>query len=77
MADYSRNLRKERDDGKSLDTAFIQVDDAGREGKKSDGKRGRGVAGKNPFVAAVARGDKGHPFTIRFSQVGPFFPLPR
>lgn len=51
---------RERDDSKPL-TGSIQGDDAFWGGERRGGKRGRGAAGKTPFVAAVAcGGDGGH-----------------
>src|SRR5690554_6249379 len=44
---------RERDDEKLLSGA-VQVDDAYWGGQRRGGKRGRGAAGKTPFVAAVA-----------------------
>ena len=44
---------RERDDGTPL-SGLVQVDDAYWGGERRGGKRGRGAAGKTPFVAAVA-----------------------
>ena len=39
---------------------------------KKTGKRGRGAAGKAPFLAAVSHNDKGHPIYMRMSKVKAF-----
>ena len=43
---------RERDDSKPL-IGSVQVDDAFWCGERRGGKRGRGAAGKTPFVAGV------------------------
>ncbi len=45
-------VMKERDE-RVPPGGIVQVDDAYRGGERSGGKRGRGAAGKTPFVAAV------------------------
>ena len=62
---------KKADDAKPL-RGFVQIDDVYWGGKKSGCKRGRGAAGKTPFVAALKRNRKGHPIFIRFSRVSGF-----
>jgi len=50
----------ERDAKKQL-SGRIEVDDAYNGGGRSGGKRGRGAAGKTPFVAAVETTPDGKP----------------
>ena len=64
-------VMKKADDTKPL-KGLVQIDDVYWGGKKSGGKRGRGAAGKSPFVAALQCNDKGHPIFIRFSRVAGF-----
>ena len=42
-----------RDEGKPPMSGRVEIDDAYLGGARSGGKRGRGAAGKTPFVAAV------------------------
>ncbi len=58
---------KSADDSLRLED-LIELDDAYWGGKKS-GKLGRGVTGKNPFLAAVSHNVKGHPIHMRMSKV--------
>jgi hypothetical protein len=51
----------ERDQDKPLTGERIEVDDAYIGGERSGGKRGRGSAGKTPFVAAVETTAEGKP----------------
>ncbi|MGB3225386.1 MAG: IS1595 family transposase [Desulforhopalus sp.] len=51
---------------------LVQVDDVYWGSKKTGCKRGRGAAGKTPFVAALQRNEHGHPIFIRFSRVNGF-----
>jgi hypothetical protein len=51
----------ERDQDKPLTGERIEVDDAYIGGERSGGKRGRGSAGKTPFVAAVETTAEGRP----------------
>ena len=44
---------EERDAGKPRMQGRVEMDDAYLGGVRSGGKRGRGAAGKTPFVAAV------------------------
>ena len=62
---------KKADDRKPL-RGLVQIDDVYWGGKKTGGKRGRGAAGKTPFVAALSRNTKGHPEFIRLSRVSGF-----
>jgi len=39
---------------------------------KKSGKRGRGAAGKTPFLAAFSYNDKGHPVYMRMSKISSF-----
>ena len=42
-------------------TGRVELDDAYLGGERSGGKRGRGVPGKTPSVAAVETNGEGHP----------------
>jgi transposase-like protein len=64
-------VMKERDDSRPLE-GIIQLDDAYWGGEHRGGKRGRGAAGKTPFVAAVATNQQGHPIAMRFTKVKGF-----
>ena len=59
---------KEHDDNQSL-SGNIQMDDAYLGGERPGGKRGRGAAGKTPFVAAVQTNGDGHPIAMRLSKL--------
>lgn len=61
----------ERDEEKPL-AGFIEVDDAYLGGERSGGKRGRGAAGKTPFIAAVETTVTGQPTRIKLSVVKGF-----
>ena len=61
----------ERDHGKKL-SGFIELDDAYLGGERSGGKRGRGAAGKTPFVAAVETTGEGQPTRIKLAVVKGF-----
>jgi hypothetical protein len=50
----------------------IEIDDAYRGGERSGGKRGRGAAGKQPFVAAVETTAARRPRRLRLSLVKGF-----
>jgi hypothetical protein len=50
----------------------IEIDDAYRGGERSGGKRGRGAAGKQPFVAAVETRAERRPRRLRLSLVKGF-----
>jgi hypothetical protein len=58
----------ERDQDKPLTGERIEVDDAYIGGERSGGKRGRGSAGKTPFVAAVETTAEGRPVRVKFSR---------
>ena len=60
-----------RDAGKQL-TGRVELDDAYLGGERTGGKRGRGAAGKTPFVAAVETTPDGRPVRIRLSRVNGF-----
>ncbi|GKR04411.1 MULTISPECIES: IS1595 family transposase [Aeromonas] len=62
---------KEADDRHPLH-GIIQLDDAYWGGERRGGKRGRGAAGKTPFVAAVALNEVGHPIAMRMTVVSGF-----
>jgi transposase-like protein len=57
----------ERDSGKPL-SGKVEMHDAYWGGKRK-GKRGRGSAGKTPFVAAVEKNADGHPQSIKLQVV--------
>src|SRR5215212_634759 len=61
----------ERDAGKRL-SGRIEIDDAYLGGERHGGKRGRGSAGKTPFVAAVETTAEGKPIRLKFSRVANF-----
>jgi len=61
----------ERDEDKPL-SGFIEVDDAYLGGERSGGKRGRGAAGKTPFIAAVETTEEGNPTRIKLSVIKGF-----
>ena len=48
------------------------MDDAYLGGRRSGGKRGRGAAGKTPFVAAVSTGPEGRPRKLKLAPVRGF-----
>jgi len=50
----------------------VEMDDAHLGGERSGGKRGRGAAGKTPFVAAVETTAERKPKRLRFSVVKGF-----
>jgi hypothetical protein len=62
---------RERDDSKPL-TGSVQIDDAFWGGERRGGKRGRGAAGKTPFVAAVACSADGRPLMMRMTPLKGF-----
>jgi ribosomal protein L37AE/L43A len=64
-------VMKERDDSKPLQ-GNIQIDDVYWGGEKHGGKRGRGAAGKTPFVATVQTNEKGDPIAMRMTRVDGF-----
>jgi transposase-like protein/ribosomal protein L37AE/L43A len=64
-------VMKNADDAMPLN-GLVMIDDVYWGGKKQGCKRGRGAAGKTPFVAALSRNEEGHPIHIRFSRVAGF-----
>ncbi|MCY4593037.1 MAG: IS1595 family transposase [Alphaproteobacteria bacterium] len=50
-----------RREGETALTGRVEMDDASLGGVRSGGKRGRGAAGKTPFVAAVSASAHGRP----------------
>ena len=61
----------ERDHEQKL-SGFIELDDAYLGGERTGGKRGRGAAGKTPFVAAVETTGEGCPTRIKLAVVKGF-----
>jgi transposase-like protein len=59
-----KQVMLERDASKQL-TGRVEIDDAYLGGERSGGKRGRGAAGKTPFVAAVETTPDGKPVRIK------------
>ena len=59
-------------DEKVLIGGIIQLDDVYWGGESRGGKRGRGAAGKTPFVAAVAVDEKGHPTKMKMTVIDGF-----
>ena len=64
-------VMKERDDSRPL-TGRIQIDDVYWGGERRNGKRGRGAAGKTPFLAAVQTNEHGHPVAMRMTRLKGF-----
>ena len=50
----------------------VEMDDAYLGGRRSGGKRGRGAAGKTPFVAAVSTNAEGRPRKLKLAPVRGF-----
>jgi len=69
-----QHAMKVADDSRPLE-GLVELDDVYWGGKSKGGKRGRGAPGKTPFLAAVARNEKGHPIHIRLSKVESFTSL--
>jgi len=61
----------ERDAAKQL-TGRVELDDAYLGGARPGGKRGRGAAGKTPFVAAVETTPEGQPVRLKLRRVAAF-----
>ena len=61
----------ERDAKKHL-AGRVAIDDAYIGGERSGGKRGRGAAGKTPFVAAVETISDGKPICVKLRRVAGF-----
>src|SRR6185369_7185138 len=66
-----KQVMLERDATKHL-TGRIEIDDAYLGGERSGGKRGRGAAGKTPFVAAVETTEEGKPVRLKLRRVTSF-----
>ena len=61
-----------RREGETRLSGRVEMDDAYLGGRRSGGKRGRGAAGKTPFVAAVSTGPEGRPRKLKLSPVRGF-----
>ena len=66
-----KQVMLERDASKRL-TGRVEIDDAYVGGRRSGGKRGRGAAGKTPFVAAVETTSEGKPVRLKLRRVAGF-----
>ena len=66
-----KQVMLERDASRQL-TGRVEIDDAYLGGERSGGKRGRGAAGKTPFVAAVEITPVGKPVRIKLGRVSAF-----
>ena len=58
-----------RREGETRLTGRVEMDDAYLGGVRSGGKRGRGAAGKTPFVAAVSTSPEGRPRKLKLTPV--------
>ena len=61
-----------RREGETALTGRVEMDDASLGGVRSGGKRGRGAAGKTPFVAAVSTSVQGRPRKRKLAPVKGF-----
>ena len=61
-----------RREGETALTGRVEMDDAYLGGVRSGGKRGRGAAGKTPFVAAVSTSPEGRPRKLKLAPVKGF-----
>ena len=61
-----------RREGETPLTGRVEMDDAYLGGMRSGGKRGRGAAGKTPFVAAVSTSPEGRPRKLKLAPVKGF-----
>ena len=61
-----------RREGETALTGRVEMDDAYLGGVRSGGKRGRGAAGKTPFVAAVSTSPEGRPRKVKLVPVKGF-----
>jgi hypothetical protein len=61
-----------REAGKPKLAGRVEIDDAYLGGERSGGKRGRGAAGKTPFVAAVETTPERRPRRLRLTVVEGF-----
>ncbi len=50
----------------------MEIDDASLDGETAGGKRGRGAAGKTPFVVAAQIREDGRPERLRLSPLQGF-----
>ncbi len=66
-----KQVMLERSASKKLD-GRVEVDDAYVGGERTGGKRGRGAAGKTPFVAAVETTPEGKPVRLKLHRVSGF-----
>ncbi len=62
---------KETDDKHPIG-GIVQLDDVYWGGERRGGKRGRGAAGKTPFVAAVALNEQGRPIRMKMTVLDGF-----
>ena len=61
-----------RREGEMRLSGRVEMDDAYLGGRRSGGKRGRGAAGRTPFVAAVSSNPKGRARKLKLAQVRGF-----
>ena len=61
-----------RREGETALSGRVEMDDAYLGGVRSGGKRGRGAAGKTPFVAAVSTSPEGRPRKVKLAPVKGF-----
>ena len=61
-----------RREGETRLSGRVEMDDAYLGGRRCGGKRGRGAAGKTPFVAAVSTGPEGRPRKLQLAPVRGF-----
>ena len=61
-----------RREGETALTGRVEMDDAYLGGVRSGGKRGRGAAGKTPFVAAVSTSPEGRPRKLKLAPLKGF-----
>ena len=66
-----KQVMLERDASRQL-IGRVEIDDAYLGGERSGGKRGRGAAGKTPFVAPVEISRDGKPVRIKLGRVSAF-----
>jgi transposase-like protein len=70
MKQKIQHVMKSADDRLRLEN-LVELDDVCWGGKKM-WKRGRGAAGKTPFLAAFSHNDKGHSVYMRMSKISSF-----
>ena len=61
-----------RREGETALSGRVEMDDAYLGGVRSGGKRGRGAAGKTPFVAAISTSPEGRPRKLKLAPVKGF-----